>query len=298
MKRLLLYLLPVLLLNGLAGWSFWQGQQDEQLDEQLAYSVTVARAANATAARQAADAIERLKATEAKNRYQPADLGYLRAAEALHDQVNRVRPLLREVDSLVRQAAGSATNATGMRQPAQPVFTQPFESITQRWRALGRQLTACADSLHRASPVAALPVSLPAAASATTAVQALADLVQAEHQLLASEAAVVRQLAKLVGARTFLTAPVALATAESNVVTPGDTYRAELLLATHFPADLRMRMTCDGHPVSVDSTGMGQVRFRAPLRSGPAAWTGTICLNWTGRDTTFRVHVPYRVARR
>ncbi len=41
-----------------------------------------------------------------------------------------------------------------------------------------------------------------------------------------------------------------------------------------------------------------RLRHLYRTRPGPATWTGTIRLNHYGRDTTFRVTVPYRVARR
>jgi hypothetical protein len=59
-----------------------------------------------------------------------------------------------------------------------------------------------------------------------------------------------------------------------------------------------MQLTCNGRPVPIAPNGTGLVSFRAPTRPGPATWTGTIRLNQYGRDTTFRVTVPYRVARR
>lgn len=120
----------------------------------------------------------------------------------------------------------------------------------------------------------------------------------AEHQLLAAETAVLLHLDRALTQRKLFFEPLVLATAERDIVSPGDNYRARLLVATHSPSDLRMPMTYNGQPVPIDSNGIGQVRFRASTRPGPATWTGTIRLNQNGRVTTFRVTVPYRIARR
>lgn len=77
-------------------------------------------------------------------------------------------------------------------------------------------------------------------------------------------------------------------------------HRTQSLLDTrlyrsyHLPQALRMR--CNGRPVPVDENGLGQVRFQAPWKPGPATWTGSITFVQNGRDTTFKVLVPYRVA--
>ena len=89
-----------------------------------------------------------------------------------------------------------------------------------------------------------------------------------------------------------------MATAVSNVVAPGGSYRAQFGLVSYFSAqELTMRMNCNGQPVPTNAQGVGLVSFRAPARPGPAQWTGTIRLQSNGRDTTFKVTVPYRVAR-
>jgi len=117
--------------------------------------------------------------------------------------------------------------------------------------------------------------------------------------MLARQAQILQHIAQATANPYWPTRLVATASAESNVVAPGATYRAELGLVSYYPADkLKMHMTCNGQPVPIGSDGIGQASFRAPTRPGPATWTGAIRLNQNGRDTTFKVTVPYRVARR
>jgi hypothetical protein len=184
-----------------------------------------------------------------------------------------------------------------MQQVAYRPFTDVASPVARRWQELRRQLTACNDSLRQVSPSASLPLLL-AKGPPTTVAQTLADLAITEQQLLGNEARALNFIGKTLAHRKLLFEPLALAIAQRNVVAPGDTYRARLLLATHLPAAVYQVMSCNGQPVPVDSLGIGQVRFRAPLRIGFANWTGTISLNQNGRDTTFTVRVPYRVVRR
>lgn len=62
-----------------------------------------------------------------------------------------------------------------------------------------------------------------------------------------------------------------------------------------------MRMACDGQPFPVDENGYGQVEFVAPSLRGAAqpmaVWEGSISYRYDGRNSTFRVRVPYTIVR-
>ena len=301
MHRSFAYSLFVLLAL-VAGLGYYYYRQLEQLDTQLVYSTAVLTTENEQAIHTAHSNLQLVEVTVEKNRSQPADVARLRKAKALHRQITSTLASLHDWAGTLHWLAGHATNTAELRRPAYQPFTNTASPIAQRWQELRQQLATCTDSLRQASPAAILPATaLPSVAPATTVMQALADLALAEHQLVTSEIVVLQTIDRALAQQKLLFEPLVLATAERTVVAPGDTYRARLLVATHGPGDLRMDMACNGRSVPIDSHGMGKVRFRAPLRPGPATWTGTIRLSnygYYGRDSTFKVTVPYRVARR
>ena len=154
------------------------------------------------------------------------------------------------------------------------------------------RMQRAAAALHLTLPAPTLPPlgQLPVAA-------ALTALTRLESDLLLGEQRLIEHLNSQVVSQRLPTRVAAVATAEAAVVAPGDTYRAQLLLLSHFVIP-GATMTCNGQPIPVGADGVGQVRFRAPLRPGPATWTGSIKLQYNGRDTIFQTVVPYRVARR
>jgi hypothetical protein len=301
MHRSFAYILFVLLAL-VAGLGYSYHRQLERLDTQLAYSTAVLITENEQAIHTAHNNLQLIEVTVEKNRNQPADITRLQKAKALHRQITHALASLHDCAGTLYRLAGHATNTAEPRQPAYQPFINTASPIAQRWQELRLQLAACNDSLRQASPAAMLPATaLPSVASTTTAMQALADLALAEHQLVTSETVILQNIDRALAQRKLLFKPLVLATAERTMVVSGDTYRARLLVATHGPSDLRMDMACNGRSVPIDSHAMGQVRFRAPLRPGPATWTGTIRLSnygYYGRDSVFKVTVPYRVARR
>jgi hypothetical protein len=117
--------------------------------------------------------------------------------------------------------------------------------------------------------------------------------------VLARQTKALHHLANSVGKANWRLPLLATATAKSNVVAPGETYHAELGVASYYSAkELNIYMACNGKAVLIDANGVGLVRFRAPTRLDPTIWVGTIRVNQNGRDTTFHVTVPYRVVRR
>lgn len=138
----------------------------------------------------------------------------------------------------------------------------------------------------------------------TPLVAALAVLSQKETEVLKYEADALSEQAKKVGAETIVFDKIgAFASAESNTVAAGTKYKAELFL-TASASGLNPKMTLNGGALAVDpKNGHGKVEFTA--RPGAfdkdgnakANWTGTIRINQNGRDTTFKVLVPYTITK-
>lgn len=137
----------------------------------------------------------------------------------------------------------------------------------------------------------------------TPVVAALAVLSQKETEVLKYQADALQAQARKVGATTIVFDRLgAFASAESNTVAAGTKYKADLFL-TAGASNLRPTMTYNGSPLTVGPDGHGKVEFTA--RPGnfnqdgnaKASWTGTIRMNQNGRDTTFKVTVPYTITK-
>ena len=138
----------------------------------------------------------------------------------------------------------------------------------------------------------------------TPVVAALAVLSQKETEVLKYQADALQKQAEKVGAKTIVFDKLgAFASAESNTVAAGTKYKAELFL-TAAASGLKQNMTYNGSPLAVDSkTNHGKIEFTArpgnfdASGNAKANWTGSIRINQNGRDTTFRVTVPYTVTK-
>ena len=138
----------------------------------------------------------------------------------------------------------------------------------------------------------------------TPLVAALATLSQKEAEVLKYESdALAVQSAKIGGTIIVFDKVGAFASAESNTVAAGTKYKAELFL-TASATGLKPTMTLNGSPLAVDaSTGKGKVEFTArpgafdASGNAKAQWTGTIRFKQNGRDTTFKVNVPYTITK-
>jgi len=137
----------------------------------------------------------------------------------------------------------------------------------------------------------------------TPLVAALAVLSQKEAEVLKYESDALTKLAQQVGAETIVFDKIgAFASAESNTVAAGTKYKAELFL-TASATGMRPSMTLNGSPLQVGPDGKGKIEFTATPGSFDASgnakknWTGTIRINNNGRDTTFKVSVPYVVTK-
>ena len=290
------WLLVLLLALGAGTWATVSyHRQQNRLYMQLQQLANVLTTENDEAARKADYTIQGLKAAVVKNRNQPADVAVLQRAENVSSQVHTLLDILRSRANDLRYTTDNPATPTLRRPPTAPAG--PLLS-PRRQQLLQQQVTALADTLRHLEPAGTPPLTAPALGSDPLAAEALADLSQLESNLLDHQAQVLKHLVGLVSnPMPVANKLLAAATAESNVVAPGDTYRAELFLVSHFGNDLRMQMACNGQPVAVGPDGVGLVRFRAPTRPGPASWTGSIRINQNGRDTTFVVRVPYRVVR-
>lgn len=271
-------------------------RQQNRLYVQLEQLKEVLATENEAVARQVSYTFQEMQAAVAKNHNLPADVAVLRRAEALQNAVRNLRAMLSACANDLHQAVGTPVASSRLLYPAAPA--NPLLSESHQ-KALAQQVVAVADTLRRLGPAGSAPLVAPVFGSDIRVAEALAALTQFDSEVLTRQAQALLHLKKFVGTPVLLANRLqAVASAEANVVAPGDTYRAELFLAAHFGPELHMQMACNGRPVAVGPDGVGLVRFRAPLKPGPATWTGTVRINQNGRDTTFVVRVPYRVVRR
>jgi type II secretory pathway pseudopilin PulG len=294
------HLLLLMLLAGAAGWvAIRYYRQQNQLHQQLEQLTAVLLVENNFASRAADNAIKKIEEDAARNRNQPTDMVLVHRAEALQARAKHLVEALRTTGDQLRRATGNP-GAQPLQHLGALIGTALSPNASHR-QALAHQTTAYADTLRLLKLLDTKAPSLqsPVFEYDTPMTEALTDLARLESEVLAQQAYALQRLSAGVGARRLLTYPLAIATAASNVVAPGNVYRAHLGLVGYFSANqLKMKMTCNGRPVPLTPTGIGLVRFHAPTRPGPATWTGTIRINSNDRDSTFRVTVPYRVVRR
>lgn len=293
--------IPLLLFLGIGAWvALHHYRQQNELHQQLAPLTAVLAVESAQVASDTQNTLKGIEATIIKNRNQPADIALLYRAEALQQSVNKLLDALHNYRGQLRYTS-STFSAPALLQQLRSTTERVPAHGTPRQQDLRQRVAAYADTLRRLGFVQSdtTPLVAPDFTETTPVVEALADLSQLESEVLARQTFALQRIVESVGARNWLTQPLLTATAESNVVAPGATYRAQLGLAGYFSAnELKMTMTCNGRPVPAGPSGTGLVRLRAPTCPVPATWTGTIRINQNGRDTTFKVVVPYRVARR
>ncbi len=261
----------------------------------------------------------------AKNRNQAADIAVLKASEDIRTKTKETIAYLREVrDKLVTATENAkGTNAyKDMSAEDKVAVTMLGSSRNGLAYPLQTKLNSYSDYIKQYVPDAA-PLALDARNDKmivdeeqksknfaelnfenTPLVAALAVLSQKETQVLEYEADALQKQAEKVGAKTIVFDKIgAFASAESNTVAAGTKYKAQLFL-TASASGLRPTMTLNGSPLPVDAaTQRGKVEFTA--RPGAfdkdgnakASWNGTIRVNTNGRDTTFKVNVPYTVTK-
>ncbi|WP_345236780.1 hypothetical protein, partial [Hymenobacter saemangeumensis] len=134
--------------------------------------------------------------------------------------------------------------------------------------------------------------------------ETLASLAHMESRILAFEASALQEQSLVIGCyqeRTYNAIGV-MASAESNTVSAGSTYKATMMLSTMVrPEPLEMRV--NGRVIPINKDGQGEVSFIAsPEALGKQQktdkkWVGTIRTKWHGKDTIYRVYVPYTIVR-
>jgi len=237
---------------------------------------------------------EKLNGIEAvvrKNQNQPSDLLVLQAAKNLRSQTRTLLDTLHARREALWRVSGNATALELRNRNEADKVERYFGPGTPAERQL-RQLMARYVA-RTAYSNDSTRLSLPTL-KATPVVVALAALTQLEADVLARESRIQQAMARHVGAREIPSRLKIMATAESNTVAPGETYRAEFFV-TKVLTIAGARVTCNGQPVVVGADGVGYVSFRAPTRPGPASWLATMRFSVNGRDTTFQRQVSYRV---
>lgn len=133
--------------------------------------------------------------------------------------------------------------------------------------------------------------------------EAFAGLSHIESKILEYQAEIAHmQAARVTIEDVTFDAVSAFASAQSNIVAAGDTYRAQLLLTTALP-QVKQTMTVNGRTIEVVD-GRGNVEFVADGKgleqqdSIRKSWLGAIRFRWQGTDTTWSVRVPYMVVRK
>ncbi|UOQ95968.1 hypothetical protein MUN81_11910 [Hymenobacter sp. 5317J-9] len=300
MKRHAVYLLLLLALSGAVGNTLYrQHRAQRQLNAQLLEMSDLLLSENADAEQAAEGTVKSIHAAVQKNQNKPAELAVLAEAENLNIRADSLVHTLRahtEKLLLATHNPGVLLNLSHANETE--AVAQQLGSQHPAYLNLRQQLAALTDTLRKLHPHTTQRLKAPTFEGQTLAV-AMATLAELESEVRTAEAIALRHLAAQIGASRMAEGQVALASAESNMVAPGELYRARLIWSKVLkprPAGLQMR--CNGQLIPVGADMIGRVRLVAARRPGPATWTGTIRFNQNGRDTTFQVRVPYRVVRR
>ena len=270
--------------------------------------------------------IEGIKTAVAKNHNTATDMAVLKKSEEIRDSTKNVIEFL----SNVRAKLLSATENTKGSNDYKNMSAEDKVAITmlggkQNGMAypMQKRLNGYADYIKQFVPES-LPLALDpkddtriAANSEqkhknfaelnfenTPLVAALAVLSQKETEVLKYQADALQKQAEKVGAKTIVFDKLgAFASAESNTVAAGTKYKAELFL-TAAASGLKQMMSSSVGAVPVDpKTNHGKIEFTArpgnfdAAGNAKASWSGAIRINNNGRDTTFRVVVPYTVTK-
>lgn len=278
------------------GYAFYsQFSTQARLDWQLQQLSHVLTVQNEVAAKNAGYTLEGLKAAVLKNHNFPPDVAALAKAEALAVRADSLASVLGRYRTALLLASRNQAEANVLAHPnesqASGKLLGPNSNLNQ---FLHQQVAAFVAAAALVSPTASRPLTVPAFDNLPV-VAALAALTQLESDIRASELDLLDEIGQHVGAERPIEKLVAVASSESNSVAPGHTYRARLYLVKNLISS-HISMSCNGRPVPVGADGVGRVRFTAPRKPGPAEWLASVRLNMNGRDSTFRLLVPYRVA--
>jgi gliding motility-associated protein GldM len=268
-------------------------------------------------------AVKGIQAQVEKNRNQARDLAVLKQSQEIRDRTKQMVSYLDEVRSKLLTATENKGKNEFKNMSAEDKVAITMLGGTRNGEAykMKEELNKYSSYIKQFVPNAG-PLALDAREDAmvtdpdqksknfaelnfenTPVVAALAVLSQKEAEVLKYESdALAAQAAKVGGSVIVFDKIGAFASAESNTVAAGTKYKAELFL-TASASGLNPSMTLNGSPLAVGSDGKGKVEFTARPGSFDAAgnaksqWTGTIRFKQNGRDTTFKVTVPYTVTK-
>ena len=280
---------------------------------------------NAKTDKSAEGTIKGIQEDVAKNRNQAADQAVLKQSEEIRAKTKEMTAYLQDVRTKLQNAtenAGSKNEYKNMEATDKVAITMLGGKGDGLAYPLQKKLNEYSDYIKQYVPDAQ-PLALDAKADSritdpeqknksfaefnfesTPVVAALAVLSQKETEVLKYEADALQKQAEKVGAKTIVFDKLgAFASAESNTVAAGTKYKAELFL-TAAASGLKQNMTYNGSTLAVDpKTNHGKIEFTAKpgnfdaAGNAKASWTGSIRINQNGRDTTFKVTVPYTVTK-
>ncbi|MBG8556225.1 hypothetical protein [Hymenobacter guriensis] len=279
------------------GYTFYQqAALQSRLDRQLEELDWTLAGLNERNNQEAKSRLKGIEAATVKNRNTTSDLAVLHAAESLRRQTNALLDTLHARREALLRATGNVPGASGLRRYNETDnVTRCVGSGTPAERQLQQQVAQYAVLTRQPYLIDSVQLALPSFLDAPVVV-ALAALTQLEADVLAREMRIQQEMARRVGAEKIPSSLRIMASAESNTVAPGEVYRAEFFV-TKVLAVKGAQMYCNGRPLEVDADGIGHVRFQAPTRPGPASWQATMRIRVYGRDSTFRLRLPYHVAR-
>ncbi|GAA4358207.1 hypothetical protein GCM10023185_23610 [Hymenobacter saemangeumensis] len=297
LRTYLVLALPLAIIGAAAYVFYQQYELQKRLDlqlQELDYTLMERNERNDQAAEHQ---LRNIQASVVKNQNQASDLTVLHGAESLRQQTKALCEVLHARREDLLRATGNNPgtlllrhrNATdqvkGYLGPGTAAAQQIHKDIA-RYKARTRQYYPT-DTAQLAFP----------SLQAVTVVVALAAFSQLEADVLARERRFQQDLAKRVGTKQLLGRLKIMASAESNLVAPGELYRAKLFIDRVLVIE-NAQMYCNGQPVEMGPDGIGRVSFRAPMQPGRATWKASMRFRINGRDTTFQRLVNYRVARR
>ncbi len=233
----------------------------------------------------------------------------LQTSQQVRDRTRLVVDTLRRLREVLLQKTGNANGAFFLKHPDESATVAQVMGGDEHGRGarLRQQLAAYAAYIRPlvgSAPAGSQPTDQWAATATSLSMPAaiaLARLSRLESEVLSYQAAALNALSGRVLAGKLATRLVPMASAESNVVAYGSTYKARIGLISVL-SNPTITMTVDGRPVPVTPEGYAEVQFVVHARKSrgalqPAYWTGTITVKNSGRDSTFQLRVPYRIGR-
>jgi gliding motility-associated protein GldM len=267
--------------------------------------------------------VKGIQAEVAKNHNIAADVAVLKQSEEIRDKTKEVIAYIDQVrDKLITATENSkAGEFHNMEATDKVAITMLGGAKNGLAYPLKDKLNSYADYIKQYVPDAA-PLALDAKVDPkvtdkeqkeknfaefnfenTPVVAALAVLSQKETEVLKYQADALQKQAEKVGAKVVVFDKLgAFASAESNTVAAGTKYKADLFL-TAGATGLKQNMSYNGSPLTVGPDGHGKIEFTArpgnfdQAGNAKANWTGSIRINQNGRDTTFKVTVPYTITK-